>query len=74
MNEQGKNARKKLKAATRSEYLKLTYDAALTPEQQQILDLHILRGKSIFQISIEMNMSERTITQKLFATYKKIKL
>lgn len=49
---------------TRKEYEKIIYDAMLNDELAKILELKI-KGYSIVQIAMEMNMSESTIKKKI---------
>lgn len=49
---------------TRKEYEKVIYDAMLNDELSKILELKI-KGYSIVQIAMEMNMSESTIKKKI---------
>lgn len=72
MDEGRKNARKKLKEATKSQYTKMTDEAALTPSQKEALDMHILEDLTIVQIAVRMHISERTVADKLAMAYKKI--
>ena len=72
MDEERKNTRKKLKEATLPQYESWTTEAALTPSQKKILDMHILTGLSIIQISCRVHASERTVTDRLVMAYKKV--
>ena len=56
---------------TREEYDKIIYDAMLSDELAKILELKI-KGYSIVQISMEMNMSESTVKKKIKKLKKKI--
>ena len=49
---------------TRAEYDKIIYDAMLNEELAQLLEYKI-KGYSIVQISIKMNMSESTVKKKI---------
>ena len=49
---------------TRAEYDKIIYDAMLNDELAKILELRI-KGYSIIQISMEMNLSESTVKNRL---------
>ena len=56
---------------TREEYDKIIYDAMLSDELAKILELKI-KGYSIVQISMEMNMSESNVKRKIKILKKKI--
>lgn len=56
---------------TRAEYDKIIYDAMLNEEYSKLLELKI-KGYSIVQISMEMNMSESTVKKKIKKLKKKI--
>ncbi len=56
---------------TRQEYNKIIYDAMLNDELAKILELKI-KGYSIIQIAMEMNMSESTVKKKVRILKKKI--
>ena len=61
MKESRKAARAKLKAASRSEYDKLIYEAKLTPRQEEIINLHILKDWSICKIALYFSCCESVI-------------
>ena len=56
---------------TRTEYDKIIYDAMLNEELAQLLEYKI-KGYSIVQISMKMNMSESTVKKKIKILKKKI--
>ena len=72
MNPDQRKIRKFLKEAALAEYKEAVEKAALTPSQEEILDLHILGGQSVVQISLKLHISIRTITDRLAKAYKKI--
>ena len=49
---------------TRAEYEKIKYDAMLNDEFAKILELKI-KGYSIVQIAMEMNLSESTVKNRI---------
>lgn len=49
---------------TRAEYDKIIYDAMLNEELTKILELRI-KGYSIVQIAMKMNLSESTVKNRL---------
>lgn len=72
MNKNSKYARKFLKECTREEFEKAIYDANLTPTQEDIIRLHILKDKSVIAISMKLNLSERSVKKALSIAYLKI--
>ena len=72
MNADCKNARTFLKQATRTEYNSVVYEAKLTPEQETILNLHILEAKSIIAISMKLHCNTTHVKEKLSDAYKSI--
>jgi DNA-binding NarL/FixJ family response regulator len=56
---------------TRAEYDKIIYDAMLNEELAQLLEYKI-KGYSIIQISMKMNMSESTVKKKIKTLKNKI--
>ena len=69
MNPDCKAARAFLKCATRSEYNKIVYEAKLTPEQEEILNRHILKDETIVKISLELHCSTTNIKNRLHEAY-----
>lgn len=67
-----KKVRRQLKEAVLEEYKETVAKAALTPLQEEVLDLHILGGLSIVQISLKLHLSVRAVTDRLARAYKKI--
>lgn len=49
---------------TRAEYDRIIYDAMLNDELAKILELKI-KGNSIVQIAMEMNLSESTVKNRI---------
>lgn len=72
MNIYTKEARKYLKEATRNEFEKLIYNAKLTPTEEDIIRRHILQDKSVVAISLELNISERSVKKLLSSIYLKV--
>lgn len=72
MDESSKAARKHIKAATRSEYNSIVYEAKLTPEQEEILNRHILRSETIVKIADVMHCSEFHVKESLRKIYIRI--
>lgn len=72
MNPDCKSARLRLKQSTRSEYNALVYEAQLTPEQEDILNRHILHSETIVKISGALHCSEFNIKQALQKSYIKV--
>ena len=69
MNPDCKAARLYLKRATRSEYNALVYEAKLTPEQEEILNRHILKAETIVKISLELHCNVAKIKAQLHEAY-----
>ena len=69
MNPDCKAARAYLKCATRSEYNAIVYEAKLTPEQEEILNRHILKDETIVKISLELHCSTTNIKSRLHEAY-----
>jgi DNA-directed RNA polymerase specialized sigma24 family protein len=72
MNSEQKKVRRYLKEAALDEYKETVSKAALTPLQEEVLELHILGGLSLVQISFKLHLSVRAITDRLARAYKKI--
>ena len=72
MNENCKKARTFIKEATKTQYENTVYEAKLTPEQREILDLHILKARSIASIAMKLHCTTTHVTDKLRSTYKSI--
>lgn len=72
MNQFSKSARKYLKESTRDEFEKAIYNSKLTPFQENVIRLHILKDKTIVAISLELSCSERSINKALQRAYLKI--
>ena len=69
MNPDCKAARAFLKCATRSEYNALVYEAKLTPEQEEILNRHILKAETIVKISLDLHCSANFVKTRLHEAY-----
>ena len=65
-------ARNRLKQSTRTEYEKLTYAAKLTPRQDQIINLHILKDYSVCKIALSLSCCQSLIRKELANVYDKI--
>ena len=72
MNPDCKAARLRLKQSTRSEYNALVYEAKLTPEQEEILNRHILRSETIVKIADVLHCSEFNVKRSLQKSYVKV--
>jgi DNA-binding NarL/FixJ family response regulator len=72
MNPECKAARLRLKQSTRSEYNALVYEAKLTPEQEEILNRHILRSETIVKIADALHCSEFHVKKSLQKSYIKV--
>jgi len=72
MDESCKAARKYIKAATRSEYNSAVYEAKLTPEQEEILNRHILQSETIVKIAYSLHCSEFHVKESLRKSYIRI--
>lgn len=69
MNPDCKAARSFLKCATRSEYNAIVYEAKLTPEQEEILNRHILKAETIVKISLDLHCSVANVKARLHEAY-----
>lgn len=67
-----KAARARLKAATRAEYERLIYAAKLTPRQEEIINLHILRDCSVCKIALRLSCCQSLVRKELAGAYEKI--
>ena len=72
VNDNCKKARTFIKETTRTQYENTVYEAKLTPEQKEILDLHILEARSIVSIAMKLHCTTTHVTEKLRSTYKSI--
>ncbi len=72
MNQSSKNARIKLRKATRAEFERLVYEAMLTPVQEQIVRLHIAQGISVAYIAMRLSMSDACVRKHLVEVYEKV--
>lgn len=61
MNQKSKDARSQLKRATRREFERLVYEAMLTPMQEHIIRLHIVKDVPVPIIAMRMALSETTV-------------
>lgn len=72
MNQSSKDARLKLRKATRTEFERLVYEAMLTPIQEHIIRLHVAQGISIACIATRLAMSDACVRKRLCESYEKI--
>lgn len=72
MNQRTKDARTRLKKATRAEFESLVYEALLTPTQEKIVRLHIAEKIPVVYIAERFTMSEGTVRRNLQEVYEKI--
>jgi DNA-binding NarL/FixJ family response regulator len=72
MNPKSKEARKRLKEATRKEFDDLVYGSMLTPIQEEILRMHICKGMTIVSIAVEKSYSEGFVRSVLSQIYKRV--
>lgn len=72
MKPQSKEARERLKMATRAEFEQLVYDAMLTPWCEKVLRLHICEGVSVCLLAQRFVCSETLIRKQLSTAYKKV--
>lgn len=72
MNQQSKDARMRLKKATRAEFERLVYEAMLTPTQEHIVRLHVAQSVSIACIAIRLSMSDSCVRKRLGEVYEKV--
>ena len=67
-----KAARQRLKQATRADYERLIYSAKLTPRQEKIINLHILRDYSVCKIALSLSCCQSLVRKELTNAYEKI--
>ena len=72
MNPKSKEARERLKMATRAEFETLVFEAMLTPWCEKILRLHICEGVSVCLLAQRFVCSETLIRKHLSIAYKKV--
>jgi DNA-binding NarL/FixJ family response regulator len=72
MNQQSKEARARLRMATRAEFESLVYEALLTPRQEKIVRLHIAEKIPVTYIAERLCMSEGTVRRELQEVYEKV--
>lgn len=72
MNQQSKEARERLKLATRAEFEHLVYEAMLTPWCEKVLRLHIAECMPVANLAMRFCCSETLIRKQLCAAYKKV--
>lgn len=72
MKAERKAARQRLKDSTRAEYERLIYSAKLTPNQENAVNLHILRDWSICKIALHLSCCESLVRRHLAQAYDKI--
>lgn len=72
MNQDSKEARVRLRMATRAEFESLVYEALLTPRQEKIIRLHIAEKIPVTYIAERYCMSEGTVRKELRKIYEKV--
>jgi DNA-directed RNA polymerase specialized sigma24 family protein len=72
MNQKSKEARTRLRKATRAEFESLVYEALLTPMQEKIIRLHIVEKIPVTYIAERFCMSEGTVRRNLQEVYEKV--
>lgn len=72
MNQETKDARKRLKEATRAEFERLLYEAMLTPSQDRAVRLHIAEDVSVAIIAMRLSCSEAAVRKRLTEAYEKV--
>ena len=72
MNQRSKEARARLRKATRAEFESLVYEALLTPRQEKIIRLHIAEKIPVPYIAERFCMSEGTVRKNLQDAYEKV--
>lgn len=72
MNQSSKDARMKLKKATRTEFDKLIYESLLTPFQEKIIRLHIAEGVPISIVAMRLAISDAAVRNQLSLIYEKV--
>lgn len=72
MKEHRLKARKRLKTSTRAEYERLIFSAKLTPRQENIINLYILKDYSICKIALSLFCCQSLIRKELAQVYDKV--
>ena len=72
MKPESKEARERLKMATRAEFERLVYEAMLTPWCEKILRLYICEGISVCLLAQRFVCSETLIRKHLATAYAKV--
>jgi len=72
MNQRSRDARQRLKDATREEFERIMYEALLTPSQDKIVRLHIVQDVSVCGIAERLCCSETTVRKRLSSAYEKV--
>lgn len=67
-----KKAREWLKGATLTSYLEITKEAKLTPRQEQVLSLIVLKDESVVKISMDLCVDESVIKHLAKQAYDKV--
>jgi phosphoserine phosphatase len=67
-----KAARTFLKRAIRTEYNSAVYEAKLTPEQEEILNRHIIKDETLVKISLALHCPVSHIKEQLSNSYDSI--
>ena len=65
-------ARNRLKQSSRDEYERLIHAAKLTPRQEEIINLHILKDYSICKIALSLSCSDSLVRKSLSTVYERI--
>lgn len=65
-------ARQRLKQATKAEFETLIVGANLTPFQEQIIRLHIVKGYSVYKTAMTLSCCESSIRKNLSTIYEKV--
>ena len=72
MKDSRKNARQRLKHATKSEFETLIENANLTPLQEKILRLHLVKDYSVCKVALSLSCCDSTVRKILSAVYDKV--
>ena len=65
-------ARQRLKQATKTEFDFLLENANLTPLQEKIIRLHIVKGYSVCKIALALSCCDSSIRKNLSIIYEKV--
>lgn len=67
-----REARERLKKATRNEFESMVYDAMLTPLQEEVLRFHICKGIELSRIAERIGYSDSGARKLLNQAYEKV--